>query len=512
VKTGWYALLFLAGLLVSLSIAQLQPFPGYLDSDYYYAGGLQLVRGNGFSEPFVWNYLEDPPAVLHASHGYWMPLASIVAAAGMWLSGNTSYAAARLLFILIASVVPPLTAALAYNLGGRRDLALTSGLLAVFSVYHAPFLPVTDNFGISMLLGGSYLLLAGRPRPWIWLGLLSGLLTLSRSDGVLWLVLAFALVLQPDRAKRDWRSVVAMLGLVVAGFLLIMLPWYLRNLAAYGALTAPGASRVLWLQEYDQIFTYPAANLTAGSLLRSGWRAVVDARLWALGLNLQSAIAAQGAIILFPFILVGAWKHRTDSRVRLAALSWLVLLVAMTLLAPFAGARGGLFHAGSAFQPMWWALAPLGLEATVAAARRRGWFTPHAHAIFRLALVQVVVLLTGYVVWLRIFSLGWGEGEDLYPRIETYLAGRAIGPADVVIVRNPPGYYLATGRSSIMIPYGDEDTMLAVAARYGANFLVLEPQAVLGPIRDLYDDPTVHPRFEYLGEVDQVRLYEIRPQ
>ena len=152
-------LLFLLGLAVPLAIAQFQSLPGYMDADYYFGGGIQLAKGNGFTEPYLWNYLSDPQGLPTPSHAYWMPLASIVAAAGMWLTGQTTFAAARLGFILLAALVPPLTAILAFRLTSNRTLSLLSGLLACFPIYYAPFLPVTDNYAIYMLLGVSFFLL-----------------------------------------------------------------------------------------------------------------------------------------------------------------------------------------------------------------------------------------------------------------------------------------------------------------------------------------------------------------
>ena len=193
-----YLYLFLFGLAVTVVIAQFQPIPGYLDSDYYFGGGIQLATGKGFTEPYLWNYLDNSTSLPHPSHSYWMPLASIISAFGMWLTGQTSYGAARIFFLLIASLVPPLTAALAYTFSQRRDLAIASGALAVFSIYHAPFVGVTDNFSLFMLLGGLYFIFATqliqdptRTRHWLLLGLLAGLMTLSRSDGLLWLALTF---------------------------------------------------------------------------------------------------------------------------------------------------------------------------------------------------------------------------------------------------------------------------------------------------------------------------------
>ena len=98
-----YLFLFFLGLAVPLVIAQFQPIPGYLDSDYYFAGGIQLANGHGFTEPYLWNYLDGTTSLPHPSHSYWMPLASIVSALGMWLTGQTTFASARLFFSAIAS-------------------------------------------------------------------------------------------------------------------------------------------------------------------------------------------------------------------------------------------------------------------------------------------------------------------------------------------------------------------------------------------------------------------------
>ena len=192
-----YTLLFVLGLGVALGVASLQSLPGYLDSDYYFVGGLQLVEGKGFTEPFLWNYLDDPAGLPHPSHTYWLPLSSILAALSMFVTGQHTYAAARLVFILIAACIPPLTARLALDITGRRGLALTSGLLAVFSVYYVPFLPVTDNYAPFMLLGGLIFLLVKKERWWAFLlmGLLAGLMNLARSDGLLWLGLLGLLAL-----------------------------------------------------------------------------------------------------------------------------------------------------------------------------------------------------------------------------------------------------------------------------------------------------------------------------
>ncbi|MBI5955096.1 MAG: hypothetical protein HY865_25855 [Chloroflexi bacterium] len=516
-----YLFLFLFGLIFTSVISYFEPHPGYLDADYYYAGGIQLATGKGFNEPYLWNYLDGVSSLPHPSHSYWAPLSSIIAALGMQLTGQINFTSARLFFILIAAIVPPLTAALAYTFSQRRDLAIASGMLAIFSVYHAPFVGVTDNFSPFMLFGGLYFLVATQliqgknpNRNWLLLGLLSGLMTLSRSDGLLWLALTFLFALR--NVKRSTLNVQTTFRIlhsaffISVGFLLIMFPWYARNLGAYGSLMAPGGSRALWLANYDQTFIYPPEQLNPQSFLALGWEHILKDRLWALSNNLQSGFAAHGGIILFPFIVAGIIYYWKDERVKLTSIAWLILFFVMTVLFPFAGARGAFFHAGAALQPIWWSLAPLGLESILNSLQKRGIGHEGNRFVFRSILIMIAMILTVFVVYLRIFTLGWGEGEDAdYPVIEQVLVQNGIQDDDIVIVRNAPGYYLSTGRSAISIPYGGEEAIIAAAEQFDAYYLVLEPEAAIEPIKDLFQNPEGRSIFNYIGEYDGARIYKL---
>ncbi|MGE5073616.1 MAG: hypothetical protein ACM3MF_09330, partial [Anaerolineae bacterium] len=203
------------------------------------------------------------------------------------------------------------------------------------------------------------------------------------------------------------------------------------------------------------------------------------------------------------------WLYRKDERARLAAFGWACLFLVMTLVFPFAGARGGFFHAGAAFQPMWWVLAPVGLDRAIAAARRRNMFTPSAFTVFQGALVALTLLMTAVILSIRVLP-GWGEGEQQYPKVESFLRSHGSQPADIVMVRNPPGYYLMTGRSAIVVPLGDEATMAQVAGRYGAKYLVIEAAGAAGPIESVYQN-LASQRFPYLGEIDGTRVFRVAP-
>jgi hypothetical protein len=516
-----YLLLFLLGWIVPATIARFQTLPGYMDADYYFAGGLRLAEGHGFTEPYLWNYLDDPAGLPHPSHTYWMPLASIVSAVGMWISGQLTYEAGRFPFLFLSAWVPVLTAALAYSLSRQVRLAMVSGLLSIFSLYYAPFMPVPDNYALFMLFGGTFLLLAPRQERWIpvALGALAGLMTLARSDGLLWLGLAGLTVLwkfpYSDMGKRrafgEWLAVIVPAGiLILLGYLLVTGFWHIRNLILFGSPLTPGGGRLLWLQSYNQTFAYPPEDLNRQSFLQAGWEPALQSRVRAFMANFSNAFGAQGGIFLFPFILIGLRQLRRELSTKIAVTGWLILFAVMTLVFPFAGARGSFFHAGAAFQPYWWIAAPLGVDAVLAWARRRGQFTDEKAPYFlQGVLVLLAIFLTIYLVNFRVIATGWAQDDRIYPAVEAMLLEHGIQPEDVVVVRNPPGYFITSGRSSIALPYGDEATILSVAEKFNARYLVLEKDGTFESIQDLYDAPQTMPGFSYIGEVDEAKLYRL---
>ncbi|MBM3152618.1 MAG: hypothetical protein FJZ96_10545 [Chloroflexi bacterium] len=508
-----YLLLALLGLVTAIIVAKFEPSPGYMDADYYAATSLELASGRGFSEPFLWNYLDDPAGLPHPSHAYWMPLASLLAAIFPTLTGEWNWPAARLPFILLTACLPLLVASLSFSISSRRDLALVSGLLAIFSGYYLPYLVTTDTFILYMFLGGAWFLLLARqvtPATLLLYGLTAGLMHLARADGIFWLLLSLCVVAVRQFRERAVLPVLARLGLTLTGYLLPMLPWFIRNLATFGTALAPGGSMALWLTDYDRLFAYPATQVDLATWVQAGWQAALHARVWALGINLGNALVVQGAVFLFPFILVGAWQYRRERIVLSGGIAWLVTLLAMTVAFPFAGARGGFFHSGSALQPLWWALAPAGIASAVSwISRKRNWLEVRARRIFLGGAVGLSLFVTVFFLAIRLPD--WGRRFEDYRRVDQ-LIDNSVGEAPgVIMVANPPGYYLATGRQAIVIPDGDEQALLAVADRYGAGALALEAGRLVSGLQDLYDDPVGQPGLAYLGQVEGTLVFIIQP-
>jgi hypothetical protein len=533
----WKLSLLLAGLglVAALFVAAFQPAPGYMDADYYYAEGRTLATGHGFTDMVLWNYLDDPVGLPQPSNAYWMPLASLLAAAGAVLFGANSWSAARVGFLVVGAVLPPLAAALAWSFSARRDLAITSGLLAVFPAFYLPFLPVTDTFGLYMLLGGIFFLLLSMslsqttPKAWLisafFLGIVSGLMHLSRTDGLLWLLMAIIAILYFRKPGQSLPFILYSLGCVLLGYLVVMGPWFFRNISVFGTVLAPGGIRMLWLTSYDQLFAFPASQLTSASWWHSGLAAILEARLWSLGLNLATTLSVQAEVFLLPLIGLGLWHRRKDKRVQLAILAWLLTLGAMTVAFPFAGARGGFFHSGAALQTIWWVMASVGLERLVQwGGRRRGWKVTQARSVFQIGLVSLAVVLTAVVVWTRVISgntsftnnprggQGWGLENSAYSHINEYLISQGEAAGDVVMVANPPGFFLASGNPAIAVPDGDVNTVLAAARRYHALYLVLEEDSVPAGLLPVFDNPKDQMTLTYLGEIEHARIFRIQDQ
>jgi hypothetical protein len=504
------ALIFLAGLVVNGLAALLASQPGYMDAYYYFGGALQLARGQGFVEPYLWNYLDPVLRLPHPSHLYWMPLASLVAApfvalaerlGGAGLSNTALFRAAQVPFVLAAALLPLVSYAVAALVSGRRRHAVAAALLTIFSAFYLPFWAQTDAFALFGLAGagalvGGYLGVRRASGRWLFVaGLAAGLAHLARADGVLVLAMVLGAGLwnagrsawRPPASFRGGLRALAPLAWVLAGYLLIMSPWFGRNLLVMGAPLVPGGLRMVWLTNYNDLFNYPADNLTPARFLAAGWGAIGRDKWGAVQTNFGNVVGPLSSIVAFPFAVAGLWQLRRHGLFVLAGLYGLLLFGAMTLLFTFAGARGSFFHSGAALLPFSFLAAVVGLDAAVEAAARRlkHWQPEKSKPVFTVLLVICAIGVTGLVALRR--SGDAAQTEDVYAEVGAWLA-RANAPEAVVAVNNPPAFYYFTGHPSIVIPNGGPADLLRAVHDFGARWVVLDVNVPDG-LSDLYAHP-----------------------
>lgn len=511
-----YFFLFLLGLGVASLAAWFQPSTGYMDADYYLMGGEQLAAGKGFTDPILWNYLDVPEEIPHPSHGYWMPLSSILAAISLRLTSFRGLTGARIIFLLLSGCIPPLTASLAWNLipdrsaRPRSNMATLAGLIAAFPGFYLSFLTVPDAFGLYMLFGAAFLGLVNTEGIWVkWfaMGLLAGLMHLARADGFLWLGVAGVLAIL-EYGIRNTKFISRMASSVL-GYFIVMGPWMYRNMTVFGTPLAPGGARALWVLNYDELFSFPVSGLTFQRWWASGVGELLRVRVGALGQNLQTLLGVQGAVFLIPLVVLGAWQLRKNRMVQAGVFAWGVTLAVMTLVFPFSGARGGFFHSGAAVQPLFWAVVPVGLEAFVEwGGRGRGWRVVQAQRVFSAGLVGLALLFTAFIFGSRVLSQQEGRG---YADVEKKLLELGAEPDEVVMVNNPPGYFVASGRSAVVIPYGDLGTWRLVAENYRADYVVVDENVPV-EMRQLLEDQTqIYPPkfFLLIGSVGDFQIYRV---
>lgn len=487
-KSAIWILLSL-GLVLALLGAIFIHSPGYMDADYYFATGGELAAGNGFTEPFIWTYIASPTSIPGPSHLYWMPLTSMVSFVSMAILG-LNFRAAQLPFLILFTLLPAAVAQLAFRLHGDPDDAFRSGLLAAFPGYFFPYFLTTDMFIIYAWIGLGIFWLVLKDHPnlhWLGFGLgaLVGLAHLSRADG--WLLMVPALTgiaLQRDKGLR-------VSPFVFLGYAVVMVPWFIRNLSVIGFPLPVGTSRTLWLTSYPELFHYPPDMINFSSWLEAGWSQALWVRAQALMINLERILAENGLIFLGPFMLWGGLKLRRQPAIRAAFAYGLLLLVVMTIVFPFAGTHGGVFHSSSALMPILWCLAPIGLDHAIGlAAKLRRWEPARAKSLFKNSAVVLAAILTLGLSVGRVVGRDPAHPRWNYPQADYQAVGQAMPfnseDNPLAVVNNPPGFYLATGRPAIVIPDGGLDALKGVIQRFDAGWVVFDRNTPEG-LRSLYD-------------------------
>jgi len=507
-----YFIAFILALLIFSGFASFQSAPGYMDAEYYYSMGLRIVNDSTLSEPFIWNYLHPIRELPHPGFTYWMPLPALVAAAGMALSGLMSFGGAKIGFVLIASVIPIITMNLAFDLTGRKQTAFLAGAFSFVPVFYSPFLGTTDSFGLMMVLGGLFSIFASNNKKiknLILLGLISGLIHLSRADGLIWLTIGgFVAFSEPEGRVRR-------LAIVFTGYMIVMAPWMIRNLISFGEVLPSGTSSVFWMTEYNDLFSYQPSQLNIANWLQQGWALIINHIGGAFLSNLRTVLFVQGQIILAPLIGIGFWIHKKEPPVFWPVTALGLIFIVMTLVFPFAGRRGGFLHSGAALQPLLWALAGSGFDKAMEyGVKKRNWDNDKATLLFGVTLIVILSVATGFVHNSRV--IGDEFNEPLWNK--SYLAAVEVGnvvddigaeQVDILMINNPPGLFIATGKSSVVIPNGDIEELLEAANEFNVRYLVLESNHPAG-LDELYQSPESQRGLVYIRTQSGTRYFRIQ--
>jgi len=192
----------------------------------------------------------------------WSPGAPLVSAGAYLLTGGVNLRTALLLVALVGTATVLLVYLLAWRLMGRGIAGTVAGLLAALAAAVYPtFLDGTGRL-LSEPLAGFLLAAAmltflsaaesGSRRRWALTGLCLGALALTRAE-YLPFALVFALVTLTLVGRREgWRAGLVAAGLVIAGAVVIVAPWTIRNAVALdrGVPVSTGGGKALFIGTY----------------------------------------------------------------------------------------------------------------------------------------------------------------------------------------------------------------------------------------------------------------------
>ena len=496
-------LLFLFALGVRLVRGATFADPAYPDSFYYVDAARSLVAGHGFTVDFVWIFAElggtlpANPVLPIPSFGHWMPLASLVQVPFIWLLGPTAFASA-LPFAICGALAAPIARGIALEAGASPRIALGAGILAAVPALATPFVAQPDNFGLYGPLVAAALWmtargLKGHARSYVLAGLLVGLATLARNDGVL-VGGAVGLAFAWDR-WRSWRSggarrpaIPAWAAVACAAlFVIVVTPWLARQLAVFGSFSPSTASgKVLFIRnigEWDSITT--PANLQ--HLLGEGLGPLIASRVGGLLAAITIFSVLVGGVLLAPFMVVGAWGRRR-SRDFGPFLTYAAILFAFSAVLSAVHVPGGTFiHSAIALAPAAFVLALEGVAATVAwvAARRRSWDRATAERFFVSAAVGFAVIVG--IAGSAATQTAWAGRRTDFQAIGAALDAAGAPVSDRVMSIDASGTRYWTGHGGVVLVNDPLATVEQVARSYDIRWLVLtraDSVSAVAPILD----------------------------
>ena len=509
--------LFLLALAIRAVLAALSPDPAYPDSAYYADIARNLAAGRGFTENFLWTFIDVGgriPANPHLpvpSNAHWAPLASMIQVPFILLLGPTQLAS-LLPFVLVGALAAPLGWAIARDAGASPLVQVGSGILGAVPGLTTVFMAQPDNFALTMVLGGAALWLTSRglrghhARSFVAAGLLIGLATLARTDGVL-LAVAPAGAFAWDR-WRAWRTAriapparepeppgapaaaghpgrapassrpgapaipfAAAVGCALA-FLVTVGPWWIRQLAVFGSISPSSGYGILWLRSFAELDSVTAPR-TLAAFLAQPLGNLVGSRVMGFVAAIGIYLAVVCAVFLAPFAAIGWWRRRRSIETGPWLVAVVVLLLFSGLLFAIHVPNGMFLHASVALAPHTYWLAMEGIVAVAGwtAVRRRSLDAGRLARLLSVAVLAIVVAGSGLAA--ATVRAGWQS--TLAERAQlTAAIDRLAAPGDLLMSIDSATFEYLTGHGGIVIPNDPLPVIEQAARAYGVRWLVLE--------------------------------------
>jgi hypothetical protein len=406
--------------------------------------------------------------------------------------------------VLIGSLAAPLTWAIARDAGLRPNAALAAGVLVAIPGAVTVFMAQPETFGIVMPLVAATLWAAARAlrgdgRAFVLAGLLAGVMALTRNDGVL-LLGTLGLIWLADRirwwrsrrGKRAWSHVedrppISLIaGLLALGlFLLVIGPWWARQLAVFGSISPTSSSgAALWIREFRE-WNSIVAEPSLSTFLAQGPGPILASRVAGLTSALTIFSVLVCSVILVPFLVIGMLARRGSRDFQPWFAYTFVVFAGATLLYPVHVPGGTFIHTAIGLLPHVAILSVIGIQAfaSLMSSRRRSWNGDSAGRVFIWGIVALVIGVG--VVFGRPVLTQWETARAPRVALAAELDRLGVPRDDRILSIDAAGIKYWTGRAGIVTPDDPIDVIESVAVAYGARWLVVEradAALALGPL------------------------------
>ena len=519
----WLTALALVARVVA---AWLVDHPPYTDPAYYLLTGDRLADGLGFTTPVLWSFLEvggrlpADPVLPVPSHGHWMPLTSMVAAAGIAVFEPIlgTWRAAQLPFVLLSTALVPVTYLVSRELWPSRGVAVAAALLAILAGPFLVYYPQVNNIAVFGAAGAAAVWCSMRAvraaSPGWWLvaaGACAGAAELTRVDGLLLLVAPLvAWWVRRPRTSVAWPVA------ALAAFALVMTPWWLRNLAEFGAAFPSAGGHTLWITTYNQQFSI-TADPSPGAYLASGPATVIGARLATWVELAGRTTVLLGGLFVLPFVY-GLWAERRRTELAPFVAYFVVVFVAMGLVFTFHAPKGAFYHSAAAWLPFGLPLAVASLPASATAAGRWWPFLrrPQTHRFMLVAGLMGAGALS--LVGSAVLLAQWSVGHERLVAAAQFLDANAQA-GDRMMAYDPAALHAEVSRDGVAPPFDPFVTVGEVVRAYGVDWVVVTLAAgeMRDPLglwdgQDATDSTGAHPTFlpeEPTFSAPGVRVYRV---
>jgi len=449
-------------------------YVGNYDTAYYYAVARNIAQGRVNCDDVLWHWLGSPDAVARPAGDYWSPGWPLLLGSLMAVAGSTMKHAIWICAVL-SLALPVLAFWAAWAIRRSLPVAWLAGAMVVFQERMIPsdFIPdVALPMQLSVMLGLCLLLAAQRSEPaarspWILAGFALAAPFWLRGDGfVVGVAAAAAILLAPQLPPR---ARVRRTGWLLAGAAACVIPFLAYNVWAFGTVTPAPRTMVPFMKNFLDLYRFEtdpsAAAFASGGVSKLSWISfAVRERMKGLPEELPLPLLALALMGCF----IGGERRSREGRTLPFSLLIVLFMLVPAILAPATTTNPSRFLQVTA--PIVCVLAALAI----------GRLTPGLESFRITASAAALALALSCILWfwpLQIRNpLAPARWNGAVRPIPEYLAAEkrpALMPGDVVLTTDPWQVSAVLGLPSVMIPIDSAAAVRAVAAKYGARYLLV---------------------------------------